>query len=307
MRQFDEAPVFQIDTLVCPHHSDQDPAQSDPLLRALATESSAPWQDVEQKRRPLLSLLRAWRSEPKPSRPRDHVSYWDTSETERASRERTQCSVRIVYGPACYSEEVISLSRERLLAIGRDQDAPHLCVEDKTMSRRHATIHWDRDIQSFKIIDEGSHNGVYVNGTRVTSAPLCPDDVIRMGETLLVFGITELENGSQNDGALAHGSQPPLLPLLATLARSPQNRLTADAAEALLLGQFHSNSETTERLVRRLDSLHPAEESIDLLALNRVEPNLVSDLNDARRKKSSRERDSLRKGARGWRKWLGLK
>ena len=175
------------------------------------------------------------------------------------------------------------------------------------MSRRHATIHWDRDIQSFKIIDEGSHNGVYVNGTRVTSAPLCPDDVIRMGETLLVFGITELENGSQNDGALAHGSQPPLLPLLATLARSPQNRLTADAAEALLLGQFHSNSETTERLVRRLDSLHPAEESIDLLALNRVEPNLVSDLNDARRKKSSRERDSLRKEARGWRKWLGLK
>ena len=218
-----------------------------------------------------------------------------------------QCSVRIVYGPACYTEEVISLSRERLLVIGRDQDAPNLCIEDKTMSRRHATIHWDRDIQSFKIIDEGSHNGVYVNGTRVTAAPLCPDDVIRMGETLLVFGITELENGSQTDGALAHESQPPLLPLLATLARSPQNRLTADAAEALLLGQFHSNSEATDRLVRRLDALEPAEESIDLLALNRVEPNLVSDLNDARRKNSAHPHDSLRKGARGWRKWLGLK
>ncbi|GAC1650823.1 MAG: hypothetical protein NVS4B3_10230 [Gemmatimonadaceae bacterium] len=64
------------------------------------------------------------------------------------------------------------------LLIGRD-DACHLVVVGKGVSRHHAAVHPDR--QGYVLLDQ-SANGTHVNGVRAAKAqPLAPGDVIRVG------------------------------------------------------------------------------------------------------------------------------
>ncbi|MGC8835081.1 MAG: FHA domain-containing protein, partial [Armatimonadota bacterium] len=50
-----------------------------------------------------------------------------------------------------------------------------------TVSRRHAVI--QRVGNSLVIVDEGSSNGTFVNGVRVTSQQLNPGDEVRLGSS----------------------------------------------------------------------------------------------------------------------------
>jgi transcriptional regulator with AAA-type ATPase domain len=66
------------------------------------------------------------------------------------------------------------------LVIGRDEDCPiHLPGND--VSRRHALLRKSGSDFAVDVIDLGSRNGVYVNGTRVSSHPLRQGDVVRVG------------------------------------------------------------------------------------------------------------------------------
>ncbi len=56
-------------------------------------------------------------------------------------------------------------------------------LDDAAISRRHARIDVDT---TPRVTDEGSHNGTFVNGTRVGSQPLVPGDVIGVGPVLLM-------------------------------------------------------------------------------------------------------------------------
>ncbi len=76
------------------------------------------------------------------------------------------------------------------LIIGRDQSAK-LCLTDGRVSWHHARIE-DRG-DCWAVVDQGSTNGVIVNGTPVPQATLKPGDTLVIGNTVLRF---ELQDGA---------------------------------------------------------------------------------------------------------------
>jgi ABC transport system ATP-binding/permease protein len=66
----------------------------------------------------------------------------------------------------------------RVLRIGRAADN-EVVVSDLSVSRYHAELR--RSARGYEIVDLNSHNGVYVNGQRVTAAPVTEADIIGIG------------------------------------------------------------------------------------------------------------------------------
>jgi len=75
--------------------------------------------------------------------------------------------------------------------IGRDQKND-LVLESKIVSRGHAQIVTAKE--SLAIVDLDSHNGTFVNGTRIKEAPLQDGDEILIGEILLLYQETIKED-----------------------------------------------------------------------------------------------------------------
>lgn len=70
------------------------------------------------------------------------------------------------------------------LYIGRDGSCD-VALDDETASRKHALIRHSSD--GFVLVDLGSANGTYLNRRRAQHEELTDGDVIRVGETLLLF------------------------------------------------------------------------------------------------------------------------
>src|SRR5262249_48000752 len=66
-----------------------------------------------------------------------------------------------------------------------------LILRDPRLSRLHATF--TASPHGLVIRDEGSQNGVYVNGRRVEEQPLRAGDVVRVGDSLLLVGCAGIE------------------------------------------------------------------------------------------------------------------
>ncbi len=67
---------------------------------------------------------------------------------------------------------------------GREADNV-LCIPEAAVSRYHGRV--ERRPDGCWIVDNGSTNGILVNGVRVVAAPLQPHDVIRIGDSLFRF------------------------------------------------------------------------------------------------------------------------
>jgi pSer/pThr/pTyr-binding forkhead associated (FHA) protein len=80
---------------------------------------------------------------------------------------------------------LVALTR-RVTHVGRGFSAD-LRLEDQSVSRRHALIVDDED--GVRILDDRSANGTFVNGVRVTDAPLHDRDVVQVGRVALVFRV----------------------------------------------------------------------------------------------------------------------
>lgn len=74
------------------------------------------------------------------------------------------------------------------MSIGR-QEEQDIHIDDPGASRSHAMLVY-RD-ETWSIRDNGSANGLFLNGRRVTDAVLRPEDVIRIGDTQLVFMVAD--------------------------------------------------------------------------------------------------------------------
>jgi hypothetical protein len=72
------------------------------------------------------------------------------------------------------------------VTIGRAPDNS-LIVDDGRVSRQHARIELDGG--NWRITDNNSRNGTFVNGARVTSQSLQPGDKIVIGTALLEFKV----------------------------------------------------------------------------------------------------------------------
>ncbi len=87
------------------------------------------------------------------------------------------------------------LLRENMpFLIGRDLKT-HLRLRDHQVSRRHLKITYKQG--EVRLEDLDSSNGSFVNGARVRSVALSPNDKIQVGETLIFY----LEDESQDDAA----------------------------------------------------------------------------------------------------------
>lgn len=71
-----------------------------------------------------------------------------------------------------------------LTTIGRSE-ANSLVLESDRVSRAHAVIEWDGD--HYSLIDAGSRNGTFVNGTRVQRQTLRNGDTISIGDCEMRF------------------------------------------------------------------------------------------------------------------------
>ncbi|CAL9345215.1 ABC transporter ATP-binding_permease protein [Streptomyces sp. enrichment culture] len=79
----------------------------------------------------------------------------------------------------------------RTVRIGRAADND-LVVDDLVVSRRHAELHALPD-GTYEIADLGSHNGTYLNGRRVTRAPVGQGDVVGIGHSAFCLVGDELQ------------------------------------------------------------------------------------------------------------------
>ncbi len=112
------------------------------------------------------------------------------------------------------------------LLVGRDVQ-PGLSLPDPKLSRLHLRVIWDSMRRGFRLGDAQSSNGTYVNGTRVQSQLLHHGDVIRCGDSLLVF---ECHEGMQS--------------LLERARRFAESKLAV-----LILGETGVGKEVLARLV----------------------------------------------------------
>ncbi len=81
-------------------------------------------------------------------------------------------------------DDVVVLPLGGLTRIGR-RAAADVVLDDTTVSRRHALV-LDRDGTAV-IADDRSRNGVYVNGRRVSEAPLQHGDEVQIGNRVLRY------------------------------------------------------------------------------------------------------------------------
>ena len=88
--------------------------------------------------------------------------------------------------------KVLALLENTPLLIGRDLKT-HLRLRDQQVSRRHLKITYK--LNKAQLEDLDSSNGTLINGARVRSAELRPNDKIQVGETLIFY----LEDESQDD------------------------------------------------------------------------------------------------------------
>lgn len=96
---------------------------------------------------------------------------------------------RLVASVGVYSGSIFPLAFNGTgITIGRDPTNTISLNNDTTVSRRHASFSYENG--TYLIIDEGSSNGIYVNGVRVSgSQPLRPGDEVQIGNTRFRFEV----------------------------------------------------------------------------------------------------------------------
>jgi diguanylate cyclase (GGDEF)-like protein len=108
------------------------------------------------------------------------------TEVVRPGEVRTP-TLTVVAGPL--TGRWVSVGPERrAVVLGRD-DTTDLCLDDTSVSRRHARVWLEEDGGEVLAIvqDIDSTNGTFVNGQRIQRARLCSGDRVHLGDVLLRF------------------------------------------------------------------------------------------------------------------------
>ena len=135
--------------------------------------------------------------------------------------------------PKDYEPSTVKLDRTKL-TIGRSS-RNDICISDPFASRLHAEIR--RETDQVMLVDNGSANGTYVNGKRVTGTiRLFARDIIRIGETEI-----EYSSGEQDmlSGATVYLTGPAAQLLPADTITSPiPSRSTNDLISSIRSGSM---------------------------------------------------------------------
>jgi class 3 adenylate cyclase len=102
----------------------------------------------------------------------------------------------VVFHDAGGKQHVVDLhDEEPTITIGRRADSDVALSWDHDVSRRHAELR--RMPEGWALVDEGSRNGSYLNGERVSGQhPLREGDVLRFGDTVVLFRAPATDEGA---------------------------------------------------------------------------------------------------------------
>jgi pSer/pThr/pTyr-binding forkhead associated (FHA) protein len=72
-----------------------------------------------------------------------------------------------------------------VITLGREPDRDVSLSRDTAVSRRHAHVAFENGLHV--LYDDGSSNGTYVNGVRITAQPLARGDVLQLGQSKFLY------------------------------------------------------------------------------------------------------------------------
>jgi len=106
--------------------------------------------------------------------------------------------------------------------VGRKSECD-FCIPHRTVSREHATIEVEAAREELFLTDQGSHNGTFVNGERITRrVRVHPGDAV-------MFGQAEFRIGAADES----GASSPTMPRTQLAAEDPRNSVFLSIDEAL--------------------------------------------------------------------------
>ncbi|XP_058512307.1 angiogenic factor with G patch and FHA domains 1 [Ochotona princeps] len=105
--------------------------------------------------------------------------------------------VIVIRSPVLQTGSLFIITAVSPATIGREKDMEHtLRIPEVGVSKFHAEIHFDHDLQSYVLVDQGSQNGTTVNGKQILQPKTKCDpyvlehgDEVRIGETVLSLHI----------------------------------------------------------------------------------------------------------------------
>ncbi|XP_061476279.1 angiogenic factor with G patch and FHA domains 1 isoform X1 [Rhineura floridana] len=105
--------------------------------------------------------------------------------------------VIVVRSPVLQMGSLYIITAVKPATIGREKDMEHtLQIPEVGVSKFHAEVYFDHELQSYVLVDQGSQNGTVVNGNQILqpktkSEPhvLEHGDEVKIGETVLSFHI----------------------------------------------------------------------------------------------------------------------
>ncbi|XP_007941629.1 angiogenic factor with G patch and FHA domains 1 [Orycteropus afer afer] len=127
----------------------------------------------------------------------DSVSAGDTEDEDEDKIWPPCIRVIVIRSPVLQIGSLFIITAVNPATIGREKDMEHtLRIPEVGVSKFHAEIHFDHDLQSYVLVDQGSQNGTIVNGKQILQPKtkcepyvLEHGDEVKIGETVLSFHI----------------------------------------------------------------------------------------------------------------------
>ncbi|XP_044877042.1 angiogenic factor with G patch and FHA domains 1 isoform X3 [Mauremys mutica] len=105
--------------------------------------------------------------------------------------------VIVIRSPVLQTGSLYIITAVKAATIGREKDMEHtLQIPEVGVSKFHAEVYFDHELQNYVLVDQGSQNGTVVNGNQILQPKTKCDpyvlehgDEVKIGETVLSFHI----------------------------------------------------------------------------------------------------------------------
>ncbi|KFV88316.1 Angiogenic factor with G patch and FHA domains 1, partial [Struthio camelus australis] len=133
----------------------------------------------------------------------DEVTSEETADSEVSENEDEEkiwppcIRVIVIRSPVLQTGSLYIITAVKPATIGREKDVGHtLQIPEVGVSKFHAEVYFDHDLQNYVLVDQGSQNGTVVNGNQILQPKTKCDpyilehgDEVKIGETVLSFHI----------------------------------------------------------------------------------------------------------------------
>ncbi|NXH20600.1 AGGF1 factor, partial [Bucco capensis] len=133
----------------------------------------------------------------------DEVTSEETADLEDSENEDEEkiwppcIRVIVIRSPVLQTGSLYIITAVKPATIGREKDAGHtLQIPEVGVSKFHAEVYFDHDLQNYVLVDQGSQNGTVINGNQILQPKTKCDpyilehgDEVKIGETVLSFHI----------------------------------------------------------------------------------------------------------------------